>query len=278
VKLLKRHIHRRKLEFAALPMFAYLRDASSDPRERLSITPCLAHFTMIFGDIDKYTLRAAPCGEDPFQKILDDHTQDKDHHWAWFLREYERLDFHRKPPFADPLRFMWGKGTAQTRRLSCELATSLIYADPLYKYVVLTALKAHGSVIFANVLKAVSDLRSEAGHASIFQGEFNLGLEPGRQGAGAERALEETINRRELLTAEHERGAALVDKVHAIFGTYILELHRYARHRPSWASKGSALESSSAPSHGALAAARGGVPALDPKRALPPAPLRRLAG
>lgn len=233
MKQIKKHVYRKKLEFAALPLFAYLRDAAICPRQRLAITPYLAHFTMIFGDLDKYVGKDVNRRENPFQPLLHAHAQEKDHPFSWFLREFESVGLGRRPPFTDALRFLWGEHTSATRRLSYELAARLRYAEPQDRYIVLEALKAHGNVIFANALKAASDLRNTRQHDSIFDGEFPLALDTEPRRGAAARAQEEAMSQRELRGDELERGAALVDKVHAIFRTYILELHRHALRSPA---------------------------------------------
>lgn len=241
MKQIKKHIYRKKLEFATLPLFAYLRDVSICPRQRLAITPYLAHFTMIFGDLDKYVGKDLDRRENLFQRLLQAHAHEKDHPFSWFLREFESIGLDRRPPLSEALRFLWGEHTSETRRLSYELAARLRYADPLDRYIVLEALKAHGNVIFANALKAASDLRNTSEHDSIFDGEFHLALDNEPRCGAAGRAQEEAMSQRELREDELARGAALVDKVHAIFRTYILELHRYALRYPALESRSAAV-------------------------------------
>ena len=43
-------IEKKKQEFAKSELFEFMRDKSIDPRQRLAFAPCIAPFTMGFGD------------------------------------------------------------------------------------------------------------------------------------------------------------------------------------------------------------------------------------
>ena len=51
MKHVLRHIFDKKRAYGGLPLFAWMRDESRDPRERLAFYPCMAYFIMAFGDL-----------------------------------------------------------------------------------------------------------------------------------------------------------------------------------------------------------------------------------
>lgn len=59
MKAVLQKIWRNKQTYANLPLFQYMRDGSLTEEERLGFYPCMAHFILSFGDINKYILREA---------------------------------------------------------------------------------------------------------------------------------------------------------------------------------------------------------------------------
>ncbi len=50
-------IDTKKVEFAQAPLFQFIQDSSISPLQRLGFSPCIAHFIMSFGDLNKYVFR-----------------------------------------------------------------------------------------------------------------------------------------------------------------------------------------------------------------------------
>jgi hypothetical protein len=64
VKIVLAKILEHKEAYANLPLFQYMRDASLSEEQRLSFYPCMAHFILSFGDINKYMLRSEPASDE----------------------------------------------------------------------------------------------------------------------------------------------------------------------------------------------------------------------
>ncbi len=47
----------KKAEFARSPLFQIMQDSSISPLQRLGFSPCIAHFIMRFGNLNKYLFR-----------------------------------------------------------------------------------------------------------------------------------------------------------------------------------------------------------------------------
>ena len=92
MKQVLQHILRHKREYAERPFFRFLRDDALTPRARLAFFPCMAPFIMAFGDLNRHVLRDEE-SDDPWQRILNAHSREDDHHWPWYLEDYAKLGF-----------------------------------------------------------------------------------------------------------------------------------------------------------------------------------------
>lgn len=63
----------------SLPLLQYMRESSLTEEERLGFYPCMAHFILSFGDINKYMLREELTIK-PYQQQVNNHTYEDDHH------------------------------------------------------------------------------------------------------------------------------------------------------------------------------------------------------
>ena len=87
-------IMKRKRAFARLPFFAFLQDTSLTPEQRLAFYPCMAHWGMSFGDLNKYFLRAEPT-TDEFQQRVNVFSHEDDDHWQLYLEDFQKLGFDK---------------------------------------------------------------------------------------------------------------------------------------------------------------------------------------
>jgi hypothetical protein len=90
----------KKQAYSNLPLFQYMRDSSLTEEERLAFYPCMAHFIMSFGDINKYMLREEP-PSNTYQERVNIHTYEDDRHWPWYLEDFAKLGF--EPVYTDIL-------------------------------------------------------------------------------------------------------------------------------------------------------------------------------
>jgi hypothetical protein len=74
MKEVLRHIFEKKRAYATLPLFEWMRDERLDPRERLAFYPCMAHFILSFGDLNKFVLREERPA-DVYQEMVNAHTR-----------------------------------------------------------------------------------------------------------------------------------------------------------------------------------------------------------
>lgn len=103
-------IETKKARFAQASLFQFMQDRSISPLQRLGFAPCIAHFIMSFGDLNKYVFRDES-STDLIQSLINEHTYEDDNHWHWFLRDLQMLGFDRSQSFVDTLRFLWGNET-----------------------------------------------------------------------------------------------------------------------------------------------------------------------
>jgi hypothetical protein len=218
-------IERKKQTYAELPLFAFMQDTQLDPRQRLAFAPCMAHFIMSFGDLNKYIFRIQN-STNPLQNLINKHTYEDDHHYPWFMTDLNKLGFNSSMGFVDTLRFLWGEDTKITRLLSYQLAAYTLNVDPIYKLAVIEAIEVTGNVLFNLTAKVAEELQDFTQQEYQYFGKFHLSLETGHVAGSpdAEQLLEETI----LTPTERQIAEDLVEQVFDIFTQWADELLTYA--------------------------------------------------
>lgn len=211
-KVLER-IELKKQEYARLPFFQFVRNASIEPRRRLAWAPYAAPFVMSFVDLNKYVFRVEPT-QDPLQDIINRHTYEDDRHWLWFLEDLEKLGFDKSLHLSDALKFFWGKETQQSRYLTYELCRYALGATPMQKVVVIETIEAAGNVQFAAAALASRDLQAISGERYLYFGDVHSAVETGRTFGSI--AAEQFIENIQLTSQEQQAAFELVDAIFAI--------------------------------------------------------------
>ncbi len=152
-------IEHKKQAYAELPLFAFMQDTRLAPQQRLAFAPCMAHFIMSFGDLNKYVFRDQ-ADTSPLQKLINAHTYEDDHHYPWFLNDLHKLGFNTSRGFVETLRFLWSEETQITRQLSYQLAAYTLHAEAVYKIAVIEAIEATGNILFNLTAQVAQELRS----------------------------------------------------------------------------------------------------------------------
>jgi hypothetical protein len=215
----------KKQVYAQLPLFTFMQDSQLAPIQRLAFAPCMAHFIMSFGDLNKYVFRNQSCTS-PLQQLINEHTHEDDHHYPWFLTDLSKLGFNSSTGFVDTLRFLWSEDTQITRRLSYQLVALTLYADPIYKVVVIEAIEATGNVLFNLTTQIAQELQRINQQEYQYFGQFHFHRETGHaaKSADGEQLLETII----LTAAERQIAHDLVEKVFDLFTQWTDELLMYA--------------------------------------------------
>lgn len=178
MKQIRARIVQRQQEFAQIPLFAFLRDDSISPRERLQFAPYIAFFVMGFGDFNKYLLRDMQ-SKDPWQKALNEHSLEDDHHWLWYLDDLNRLGHTNSQSLSDSLRFLWSDTTSEGRMFMYRLCGIVYGADPLLKLALTQAIEGTGAVFFNAVEPVARKFTEITGTNLVYFGRFHLGRESG---------------------------------------------------------------------------------------------------
>ncbi|MBD2772767.1 hypothetical protein [Iningainema tapete] len=217
-------IEDKKQEYAQLPLFEFMQDKSIDPKQRLSFAPCMAHFIMSFSDLNKYVFREKqPVSK--IQHIINEHTYEDDHHWAWFVTDLEKLGFNQQLNFTQALRFLWSEQTKVTRQLSYELSAYTLQADPVMKIVAIEAIEATGNILFSRTAEIAAELKAITKQEYIYFGDFHLNLETGH---AVVTSGEDLLTKIELTPEQLSSAFRVVEKVFSIFSEWTHELLAYA--------------------------------------------------
>jgi hypothetical protein len=179
MKPVLKHIFQLKRDYARLPFFDFLRDESIPARERLGFFPCMAGFIMSFGDLNRLVLRNEPT-DDPHLQIINAHTYEDDHHWPWYLEDYEKLghDTFKRAP-SDTLRFLYSDATIQNRLLAHRLAHTIWSAEPVVRLAIIEAIEETGNVLFQLTSGIAKEIEETTGVELRYCGEFHFNLESG---------------------------------------------------------------------------------------------------
>lgn len=168
----------KKAKFAQAPLFQFMQDDSISALQRLGFAPCIAHFIMSFGDLNKYVFRDES-SNNLVQILINKHTYEDDHHWYWFLQDLHVLGFNHPQSFVDTLRFLWSNETCITRQLSYQLSAWTLNADPIVKMAAIEAIEATGNILFGYTTRVAQELHNITKQEYIYFGKFHLAVETG---------------------------------------------------------------------------------------------------
>lgn len=148
MKTVLQHILVNKARYAQLPLFEFLRDENRTPQERLAFLPHIAFFIMAFADVDKLMLRNETPAADIYQRKVNAHTHEDDHHWPWYLEDLDKLGYNRCVDTVAHLETLWSDSTQANRLLTYRLCARVSGLGGLERIVVIEAIEATGNVLF----------------------------------------------------------------------------------------------------------------------------------
>lgn len=219
-------IREKKLAFASRPFFAFLRDESLEPEQRLAFLPCMAHWVMSFADLNKYFLRADAAG-DMYQEKVNIFSHEDDDHWRLFLEDLQKLGFDELYSGAGWLEFLWGDETCANRMLSYRISHLIQEASSLQRLAIIEAMEEAASVFFPLTVRLSEQLQARNGIELRYLGHFHSNLEEAHSGAGDHESL------LRITLDEEERRVALemVAEVFRLFDDWAEEVLRFALSR-----------------------------------------------
>lgn len=213
-----------KRSYANLPLFKFMRDESLLPRERLAFFPCMAPFILDFGDLNKYVMRD-DSSRDPYQKLVNTHTYEDDHHWPWYLEDLAKLGFDAPTTTVQVLSTFYSERTYVNRMLSKKLAHLLYAATPVERLVIIEAIEETGNVLFALTAELARRIEAEERIQLRYLGDFHFQLETGHAMSGEDHRELAAIG---LDYVQHGRCLRMVDSVFEYFTEWTTELLTYA--------------------------------------------------
>lgn len=224
MKTVLQQILRLKQRYEQRPFFAFLRDESLTPRQRLAFFPCMAPFILAFGDLNRHVLRDEPTS-DAHQQLINEHTHEDDHHWPWYLEDLAKLGHDAPRAPSDWLHFMYGEALAHNRLLMPRLARLAWEAPPVVRLAIVEAIEETGQVLFTLTAKLARAFEAQTGVELRYCGDFHLGLESGHLMAEEHRRLAAI----ELTAEEQAHAMEAVELVFRWFGDWSDELLRFAQ-------------------------------------------------
>lgn len=219
-------IEKKKQEFAKSSLFEFMRDESIDPRQRLAFAPCVAHFAMSFGELNKYVFREEPT-DDPLQAIVNNHTYEDDHHWLWFLQDLETLGINKSVKFSDALKSLWNEETKASRWLTYQIFRHAFGASPIAKLVILEVIEATGNVFLLTAAPLAQELRTITQKELLYFGCFHLAVETGHTTGNPE--VEQLIKNTQLTIESRQQAFEVVENLFEAFTKLTDELLAYAK-------------------------------------------------
>lgn len=179
MKTVLQHILINKARYAQLPLFEFLRDENRTPQERLAFLPHIAFFIMAFADVNKLMLRNETPAADIYQRKVNAHTHEDDHHWPWYLEDLDKLGYNRCVDTVAHLETLWSDSTQANRLLTYRLCALVSGLGALERIVVIEAIEATGNVLFGLTAPLATRMHQATGVELRYCGEFHLALESG---------------------------------------------------------------------------------------------------
>ncbi|MBE9198777.1 MULTISPECIES: hypothetical protein [unclassified Nodularia (in: cyanobacteria)] len=222
-------IEKRKQEFAQLSLFKFMQDKSIDPIQRLAWAPCLAPFSMGFGQLNRLDFRKEPTN-DPIQLIINQHTYEDDHHWQWFLEDLEKLGLNHSMKFSAAVNFFWGEETEKTRQICHQIALHTFQAEPILVLAAIEAIEATAKVALSLTAQVAKELQEDTKQNYRYFGQHHFCLESSHT-VGTDNSQQFVAN---LQLTEEQRAKAfeLVEKVFEVFSESMEEIMAYAKKYP----------------------------------------------
>jgi hypothetical protein len=216
-------IMERKRAFARLPFFAFLQDESLEPEQRLAFYPCMAHWIMSFGDLNKYFLRVEPTA-DEFQQRVNAFSHEDDDHWQLYLEDFQKLGFDKLYTGTDWLNFLWGEETRANRMLSYRIANLISNAGSVERLAIIESMEEAANVFFPLTVQLAEQIQERTGLELRYLGHFHSALEARHTGAGDHESLAQI----ELDERTRRKTLASVDEIFALFSDWAEEVLRFA--------------------------------------------------
>lgn len=220
-------IFQHKKAYNKLPLFEFMRDEQRTPFERLSFYPCMAHFIMSFGDLNRYVMRQEPT-QDPYQELVNAHTYEDDHHWPWYLEDFVKLGFDKYRQNSEDLRFLWGDEAAVNRVLMYRLSAMILNASSLHRLAIIEAIEETGNVLFDLTAQLANQISAETGVELRYLGDHHFGKETGHA-MGSDHKVLVSI---ELTEAQRAEMLQQVEQIFVWFAEWTDELLAYAKANP----------------------------------------------
>ena len=224
MKAVIREIAQAKRHYSRLPLFDFLRNETIAPRDRLAFYPCIAPFILAFSDLNRFVLRDEPT-EDPYQKLVNAHTHEDDHHWPWYLEDYQKLGFDRGVSVTQSLRATMKDDVRENRMLMPRLAQLACDATSVEKLVIVEAIEETGNVLFGLTSKLAQRIHTEGGPELRYLGQFHFSRETGHAMHGLDHRVLEAIS---LTATERLRCLDLAFNVFDLFADWSAELLGFA--------------------------------------------------
>jgi hypothetical protein len=218
-----RKIFIAKRQYDELPLFQFMRDERIDAAKRLSFFPCMAHFILSFGDLNKFVLRCEPTN-DKYQKKVNLHTYEDDHHWPWYLEDFQKLGYDLPTKPTDLMRFLWGEETEKNRILMYRLTAMIAQASGVERIAIIEAIEETGNVLFTTMLDIAKTLERRYDVELRYCGTHHHTLESGHAVASEHQEIAAIDLDKESV----RRCMKWVDEVFAIFADWTNELLAYA--------------------------------------------------
>ncbi len=216
-------ITERKKAFARLPFFAFLRDESLTPEQRLAFLPCMAHWCMSFADLNRYFLRSESAA-DEYQQRVNVYSHEDDDHWRLYLEDFRKLGFEQLYAGSDWFKFLWGEETRANRMLSYRIAHLIMNASSVQRLAIVEAMEEAANVFFPLTVQLSEQLRERTGVELRYLGHFHMNLEAEHTGAGDHEALAHI----ELDVETRRRTIQMVDEIFGLFEEWAEEVFRFA--------------------------------------------------
>lgn len=216
-------ITEKKHAFARLPFFAFLRDESLEPEQRLAFYPCMAHWIMSFADLNKYFLRAE-AGDDECQQRVNLYSHEDDDHWRLYLEDFQKLGFDGMHDGSNWLRFLWSDETRANRMLSYGIANLITRASSVERLAIIEAIEEAANVFFPLTVRLAEQIQERTGVELRYLGHYHSNLEAEHTGAGDH----ESLARIELDDVSRRRAVKMVGEVFALFEDWAEEVLRFA--------------------------------------------------
>lgn len=222
-------IQQKNEEFAKLPFFKFMADASIDPRQKLAFSPVITPLALEFSKVCTQVFWQESAGN-RVQEIVNRHTQEEHFHWQWLLEDMGKMGTDYTMRFSDVVRFLWSDHTKVARSMYSLFDRYTRDAAPVIRLIAIEVSEVTANVFFCATKPVALQLQEMTGEEFRYYGMCHNNVENTHSLGSPE--VTAYIQSIELTDEERQQAIELIERSFDYFADLVGEFLAFAQAHP----------------------------------------------